>query len=444
MIGRRLRSPGGPRRGGILVFVALLFLVLLGLAAVVIDLGIVRATQLQLQASADAASLEGLRGRDADIADPTERDLARRTSAARFAALVFDEDTDLTTAPNEYFLGAGPTLSTGVGGINDPAGGILETDGPYIPLLQTNVDNFQQGDLVSGTYAALDPAAPERNDWHDEASTYLRNDFTVDDAADAPSFLARTRRTRDTLGLDRQPGVSSSGPTLPYLFGLGSGVLSTETPEVYDPRRDGITVRATSIADARPAVAAGIATSTLPGLAPIAFDLVDPTARRWLSFDQIVWSNLLGGSAVLVDVLPNGTVVGVAGGPSEALFGEVLRVLDQDGGRVGDLAFSGDVAAPDVSTPVPLGRLYVGIHVPATGPGPEPRFLVRGFAALRLDSTEVITGPSGDVLRLTGVKVPSIIAPANASAVLATAADPASVTPPLPGTEPLLAPVLAR
>ena len=122
----------------------------------------------------------------------------------------------------------------------------------------------------------------------------------------------------------------------------------------------------------------------------------------------------------------------------------MLRVRDQDGGRVGDLACSGDVAAPDVSTPVPLGRLYVGIHVPATGPGPEPRFLVRGCAALRLDSTEVITGPSGDVLRLTGVKVPSIIAPANASAVLATAADPASVTPPLPGTEPLLAPVLAR
>ncbi|MEM9378749.1 MAG: pilus assembly protein TadG-related protein [Planctomycetota bacterium] len=436
----RIQSASGPRRGGVLVFVALLFLVLLGFGGVVIDLGIVRVTQLQLQASADAASLEGLRGRDADILDPDERELARRTNAARFAALVFDEDVDLGTPNAEYFLGAGPTLSTGVGGINDPAGGLLETDGPFVPRLQTNVDNAQEGDLVAGTYVALDPAAPERNDWHVEESNYARNDFTVNDAADAPSFLARTRRTRDVLGLDRQPGISSSGPTLPYLFALGSGVLSTPDPDVYDPRRDGITVRGTSIADARPVVAAGIATATLPGLAPVAFDATDPLVRRWLSFDQTEWSALAAGAPVVVDVLADGTVPGLAGGPSDTLVGAALRVLDQDGGRVGDLAIAGAVVPPDPTVPVPVGRLYVGLHVP----GPDTTLQVRGFATLRIDTAVIAAGPGGDVLRITGVKVPSIVAPANASAVLSTAADPTAVLPLPPGAEPLLAPVLAR
>lgn len=50
------------RRGFSLVWFALIFFGLLGLAALVIDLGLARVTQRQLQSAADMAALEGLRG----------------------------------------------------------------------------------------------------------------------------------------------------------------------------------------------------------------------------------------------------------------------------------------------------------------------------------------------------------------------------------------------
>ncbi|MEM9799945.1 MAG: Tad domain-containing protein [Planctomycetota bacterium] len=456
-------------RGAVLIFSVLLIFVLMGLTAVVVDLGIARATQLQLQASADAAAVEGLRARDAKVATSSELELARRLRAAQAAALVFDDNADLASeGAVAYRLGAGPTLATGVGGIDDPAGGLLTDSGPFVPGLQLNLeDNRREGDLVAGTYEATDPADAGRNDWHVESSNYERLDFTPATTLDtpAPSFLARTRRTRDVDGLDRVPGVSSSGPTLPYLFGLGSAVLSAPKPDVYDPRRDGVTVRGTAIANAEPAVIAGMATENVTGLAPIALDATDPTLRRWLGFELQPWSALPAGAQIVFDVIAvDGTIVGVDGGPSPSLVGGALRVRELEergleGARVGDVVDGGAVVLPGTGDDVPLGRFYVGLYttvVVAPDADPDPSsdldpapglgrlcFCVNGFAAITIASASPAPG-GGGALRVVGIKSPSIVAPANASAVRSLAANVADLELLSAGAEPLLAPVLAR
>ena len=176
------------RRGAILLQVSFLLFALLGLVALVIDMGIARSTQVFLQAGADTASVEGLRLRNLDVGDPSQSDVDRRVAASRSAALVFDEDLDLSTGPARYLLGGGPRFETGVGGIDDPAGGLLVSQGPYLPDLQPNAGNEAFGDLVAGTFTAVDPANPGNPVWHVEDGLYQRPDFTAADAAD-PSVL---------------------------------------------------------------------------------------------------------------------------------------------------------------------------------------------------------------------------------------------------------------
>ena len=62
--GLRYRRRRPPHRGGyVLVLFVLMFFALLGLAALVIDLGFARLTQRQMQSAADSAALEGLLAR---------------------------------------------------------------------------------------------------------------------------------------------------------------------------------------------------------------------------------------------------------------------------------------------------------------------------------------------------------------------------------------------
>lgn len=277
-----IRAASSRKRGVILVQVALLLLAVMGLLAVVVDLGIVRVTQSFMQTSADFAAVEGLRFRDADlgvVSDPIERERLRRTVASRAATLAFDENLDPDAADSGvYRLGAGPLIEVGSSELSSElpefTGGQLTSGGvpveailadarepaAYIPDLQLNAElNAGFGDLVAGAYMQ-NPGDPN---WHAESSNglnYLRNDFAPSAAIDAPdanAFLARLRRTARPSGappLDIQDGVSSSGTTLPLLFGR---LTLNEDPTDFDPRRDGITVRATAIADARPVLAAG-------------------------------------------------------------------------------------------------------------------------------------------------------------------------------------------
>lgn len=413
------------RRGAVLVFFSFFFLALFGLFAVVVDLGIARTTQLQMQNSADVAALEGLRGRDTDPLDAAASDLARRQLAAAAAALVFDEDLDRGTGPDQYRLGAGLVLDTGVAGVDAPAGGVLTAGAAWVPALETNAaGNLASGDLVAGTYASIDPLDPGRVDWHQEAPDYSRLDFAP--AAGGTAFLARLRRTRESAPLDRVAGVSSAGPTLPYLFGLGSGALSTPDADVYDPRRDGITVRAVAVADARRATAAGLARPDFPGLAPVATDLATG-AVRWLSLDEAPWVAAPQDLLITLDVDAAGAVTG-------DLTGAAVEGLGRLGAPVGEGAVSLPGAAPVELT----GILYAGLHVRDAASG---LLRIRGFVAVRIVSVTVVPGSA---LRLVVAKAGEYIAPRNASAQPSAAADLSFATPPPASNDLLLAPVLAR
>ena len=436
-------------RGIILLQVSFLILVLMGILALVVDLGIARATQSMMQTSADIAAMEALRFRDADP-DPVQAELDRRATASRVAAYVFDEDLDLSTGAVDYRLGAGPQITTGVAGVDDPEGGLLESQGPYLPVLELNVDNNEVfGDLVAGSFTATDPAQPGNPHWHGEDGGYQRFDFEPSPAADAVTanaFLARVRRTNDLLGLDRQAGVSSAGPTLPYLFGLGSGVLTTDDPGVYDPRRDGITVRATSIADAKPVVAAGVMSDVVNGLLRVGSEFGDPTVARVLAFRDDIWRT---NPALAVSFEITVPTAGVVSGQSNS---EVPVPIDGNGMpgpplfaspaagwlRVGERFNSIPSALELPPTTLGLsGRHYVALYTFAGG-----QITITGFAAVFISGASVT--PGGSELTLEGRKLASFIAPENASAVPALAQDLAALLPTDPLRQPLLAPVLAR
>jgi len=236
-----------------LIFVALLLAALMGVAALSVDLGLASLSQAAMQVAADDAAREGLRLRDDVPGDPAASDAERRAAASLLVQRL--EDDDLLATPGDAVgLGAGAELILQPGASPVPGASALLTvggDGFWRPVLQENLDNLVHGDLVAGTYSAA--AA------HEEPADYVRADFAVPDSADAPSapaFLARLRRTNDVLGLDAQDGTSSTGPTLPLLFGQGNFVHGAGGG-AYDPRTDGFTVRATAIADVRAAIAVG-------------------------------------------------------------------------------------------------------------------------------------------------------------------------------------------
>ncbi len=275
---RRLSLCGRPRRrGNVLVLVAMLLLGLLGLAALVIDVGLARLTQAQMQCAVDAAALEGLR--------------SGRQAASDLVARAFDDDLDLATEDDR--VGAGPVLEfdDGLAGelhasrtLQRAAPGWKPTRSDGTVGLELNLGNATHGDLVAGTYSPrtdLDgDGVPETRARHVEDDDYERDDFTVADAVSAtgaPAFLVRLRRTPDLYGLDREAGVSAGGPALPFLFGLGTAIQADPAaPGGYQPRRDGLTVRATAIAELRPVRAVGGPESGLgeagSGLAPLAFE----------------------------------------------------------------------------------------------------------------------------------------------------------------------------
>lgn len=450
--GNRATSLGeghDPRRGVVLLQVSFMMLVLMGLVGLVVDLGIARTTQGSMQLGVDVAALEGMRLRDNFPGDPDLSDLDRRLAASRVASLVYDEDLDLSTGAAAYLLGAGPQMSTGVAGIHDPAGGLLQSRGPYLPQLETNAaGNEVHGDLVAGTYIARDPSPVVGNpNWHAEDGTYRRADFAVASAAaapGAPALLARMRRTHDPRGLDEVEGVSSRGPSIPFLFALGSGTLSTPDPAAYDPRRDGITVRANAIAQARPVVAAGRMGPTVNGLAVLGVGPALPAVTRVLTLEDASWTTQvpIGGTLEVV-VRGDGTLQGTAAGPTPGLSGFAWSVPGLL--RVGDVSATAPSAGALVipaSDPGIEGIRYLGLY--GTDAGGISRILA--FAAIDIERAEVIViDPTGEpALRILGRKLDSLVAPENASAQPSLATDLGALAPDLANRAPLLAPTLAR
>lgn len=264
MTRHRLRA----RRGYTLVFFAMFLFGFMALAALVIDVGFARLAQRQMQTAVDAAALEGLRFRDevperlvnemvqagVNLADASDPEYARRWLASRIVALTFDDNLN----PDDDDLigfGAGPVVELGdpIPGAEDlNAGQLLPPQNTrfYKPVLQLNTSNQPHGDMVAGRYTA--------------------GVFEPDISADA--FLVQMRRTNDFEGLYNEPGVSSHGPAIPFLFGLGAFLPARDPNTAYSPRHHGMTVRATAIADARRVLSVGMPNFAVMGLVEFALD----------------------------------------------------------------------------------------------------------------------------------------------------------------------------
>lgn len=274
-LGARIQRADPRRRGGILILFAVLTFVFLAVAGIVIDVGLANLTQAQMQSAVDSAALEGCRWRNFDEG-PASSHLEKRRKAAGIVRLTFDDDlhpsnggyeadnvatTYTTEDPDDVdarSLSAGPGLrvsgGTGAWAARSTIGHHEESVLARLddPQLQLNAANNAYGDMVAGKFDSTMP--------HNESGAYERADFVPAPAGAARflalSFLVRMRRSGDSNPDDGQLGVSSSLPTLPLMFAMGSTILRDPEND-WDPRTDGLTVRATAIASARPAMRVG-------------------------------------------------------------------------------------------------------------------------------------------------------------------------------------------
>lgn len=385
------------RGGYVLVWWVLLVFALMGLAALVIDLGLVRLAQRQMQTAADLAALESLRERDQPAVPPSQRESHRRRLAADLVTLLFDDD--LQPGPDALGLGAGMQLPLEPSVYGDPsldASRLLRVDAaaPYKPALELNYpQNAQHGDLVAGSY--VPSQAPT------EAPDYARADFVPAAGDDerlqqAPAMLARLRRTNDLLGLDRQSGVSSAGPALPVLFGRGGLVPATAPGGGYSWRHHGFTVRATAIAQLVPALSVGAAAPApqVPAAAPFAL-----VGSRWDALGPGVRTRLR---------------LATGGGTGGDIDG--FTYVPAEDAPAGVLSF-GAVLVPSAGPGIAAGtEVYVPLVVREESGGSAAWWVV-AFGLGRVESWQ----PIGDGVEAELVKNPEgrQVAHANASGALA-------------------------
>lgn len=251
--------------------------------SLIIDIGYAHITQAQMQNAADAAAIEGVRQRDV-LADP-----ARRDAVNTVVGWTFDDNFDPTDGDADYQFGAGPIidLTEGATSLHGLQTSSIPDVHVYKPNLQPNLGNAPEGDMVSGRFCYSGDPLPSENAAYELQDTvcgqpqrgagpYTRNDFNPG-GANPNAFLVRLRRSNDYQDLEGQtdPDVGSSGPSLPLTFGKATTIHGDDPTAAYSVRRDGLTVRATAIAETRPALHLGVPQNTAasPALAP--FVLID-------------------------------------------------------------------------------------------------------------------------------------------------------------------------
>ncbi|WP_158261285.1 MULTISPECIES: pilus assembly protein TadG-related protein [Pirellulaceae] len=190
-----------------LVLFAMLFWVLLGVAALVIDLGLARVKYRQMQSATDTAALAGLQNELTGTADRTE---ARWLAAQTFHPDI-DQDFD-TYATQQAVLSIVDDTPPSGGFLDDPRGK------RWVPNLEPNTDNIAKGDLeyVPGSSA----------------------------------FYARLRHST----LTPVDGVRNDSPPLPYLFGRAT-VRTTNRPSEAIYR--GMSLKSASLASTTRALSMG-------------------------------------------------------------------------------------------------------------------------------------------------------------------------------------------
>ena len=265
------------RSGYVLVFVAMLLFGLLGLAALVIDIGFGRLTQRQMKQATDTSALAALQNSDVLPTTPetysgrtSDTELGRRQSAANMVTVLFDDDFDDTSDTRNF--GAGPQVNlTGSIALQDGFSAsqllTLPAETAYKPNLELNTGNDQTGDVVT---AATEVAV---------------------------------RLHRDNTGIDA--GVKSNGGPVPYLFGRGS-LASSAT------KAAGMQFAVRSVAETRPVVRIGeqqtVNGITIPGGIPF-------------GISRTVWESLPANVATATP-LAAGTV-----GTSAAVVREIGREI---------------------------------------------------------------------------------------------------------------------
>src|SRR2546423_238615 len=234
--------------------------------SLIIDIGYAHVTQAQMQNAADAAAIEGIRQRDR-LADP-----ARREAVNTVVGWTFDDNFDPTDGDADYQFGAGPIidLTEGATSLHGLQTSSIPDVHVYKPNLQPNLGNAPEGDMVSGRFCYSADPLPSENVAYElqdtvcgqpqrGAGAYTRNDFNPG-VANPNAFLVRLRRSNDYQDLEGRtdPDVGSSGPALPLMFGKATTIHGDDPAATYSVRRDGLTVRATAIAETRPALHLGV------------------------------------------------------------------------------------------------------------------------------------------------------------------------------------------
>src|SRR5258705_3078559 len=254
--------------------------------SLIIDIGYGRVAQGQMQNAADTAAIEGIRQRDTGVSEAN-----RRAAVSNVVGWVFDEDYDPTDGDADYQFGAGPIIDLTEGATS--LHGLQTASVPdihvYKPNLQANLDNAPEGDMVRGQFCYnADPVRSEDVAYELQdtvcgqtqrgSGAYARNDFNPG-GANANAFLVRLRRSNEYQDLEGRtdPDVGSSGPSLPLTFGKATTIHGDDPTATYSVRRDGLTVRATAIAEIRPVVHLGLPQPGAPTIAQ--FVLSDACAQ---------------------------------------------------------------------------------------------------------------------------------------------------------------------
>lgn len=418
-----MRRPGASAEQGgvVLVWAALLALALFGMVAVNVDLGFLRLTRQQMEGGAEVAALEGIRWRD------LAGDSGRRAIARDALGLVFDDNLDPTDGDPVGF-GAGPVVNLvgGQGPMNASAELVVDAlpqDRVWKPAAQMelNLGNEQHGDLVAG--AAVLGGGPSL-----ENSAFVRNDFVPAPPGSTPAelqqedaFLVRLRRASAANPLDRQLGASSAGPALPFLFGLG-GAMQPGAPGDYNPRAEGLTVRATAVAATERALhvsAQADGSLVVPNLA--------------LLVDGTKWDSVLPGAPAVILDLDAATGLLTDSGTGE----EWGVVLDVPARSVGSQAVP-SAAAPALPA---VATVIVPVYAdPALTGGVR---LIAGFTLANMVATATAVG----VQRLPGGVLPTGATVHGGLALAARSSlslDPALAAARASFIEPVLAPRLVR
>lgn len=318
----------GDRRGGVLVLFVMLVFGFMALAALVVDLGLASATQGQMQGAVDMATLEAMRWRNVTPPPNSQPDFNepipfltedhRRARVRELVRLHFDDDLDPDGGDGDAYQ-VGPSLAMQGGLGPDDASALIQTapqadlDDPVLELNRSSgTYNDAAGDMVSGTF---DPDAA-----HAESSAYERADFTpaagTTAASNGSAFLVRMRRSNE----EPVAGSRSSGPSIPYLFGRGSLIGAGSDTS----RTDGITVRATAIANAQPALRVGYLDPSATPVDGRAYGVV-PFALRltlWNTLDVTI------NDPECVQVLATGDIR--LGGHSIGTFVEMVDTVGQE------------------------------------------------------------------------------------------------------------------